>query len=407
MRKEETKVTYRIASFNIRQFTKDSVYHDKNRDSRKNLKIIADIIKDKEIDIIAIQEIRHKNALKELISALANGYCKDITIEMLEQPGIDGTSKLKSENMGADYLACYAGKWQGRWTHPNSKWGTAISEEGYAFVWNSDKFDLAYNSKGKVQPVIKHKKETYFVRPPFYGRFITKNIGPEFEIGILNTHVLYTTNAKLKKFKELGIDIDALLSDEKKTRMDIMMELRKAGLKPIEIEVAMNYLKLNDVDRRRREVHNLVSEVLADEEDRRGFGSYLFMMGDYNLNLANSNSNCISKRASIDDRIILWPEKRNEIKEYMLTQDKLTTLKIPPRKDEEAIKKYANLKDEDRFANNYDHFTYNVNMTQKDGRDIYISESKRINVLDDYGLMNNEYFQTISDHLPIMIEIGF
>lgn len=398
---------YRIASFNIKQFSDNSAFHTSGNDSKKDLEVIGNIVRENNIDIIAIQEIRGKIAFKELMSAIAFGYSKDVTAEMLEQPAGDGEKKLYSELMGADYLACTAGKWQGRWTHPNSKYGTAISEEGYAFIWNTDKFDLPQNDRGRVQPVIKHKSEQYFVRPPFYGRFITKNISVKFEIRLLNTHVLYTSKAELKKLRDSGIDVDMLGSKDISERMNVKRQILDQGVTPVELNALEKFVSQNDVERRRSEVRNLITEVMAREEDNRGLGSYVFLLGDYNLNLRSSDANYKNKSATIEDTVIYAPGKHNEMKVYTITQRNLTTIKSPPKNADEKNKEYEELAGEERYANNYDHIAYNTNMGEKNGRGIYVGEATRIDVIEKYGLSNREYFERISDHFPIMIEIGF
>ncbi len=397
---------YRIASFNIKQFSDNSAFHTSGNESKKDLDVIGRIVRDNGIDIIAIQEIRGKIAFKELMSSIAYGYSKDITYSMLELPGTDGEKKLSSELMGADYLACVAGKWQGRWTHPNSKYGTAISEEGYAFIWNSEKFDLPQNERGRIQPVIKHKSEQYFVRPPFYGRFITKNIPVKFEIRLLNTHVLYTSKAELKKLKDSGIDVDMLGSNDPMERRTAEQEILAQGVSLSELEALKQFVSQNDIERRRSEVRNLITEVMAREEDDKGWGSYVFLIGDYNLNINSSGVNYKNRSATIEDTIVYARNKSNETKVYSICQRNLSTLKSPPA-DEEKSLEYDELIGENRYANNYDHVTYNSNMCESNGRGIYISDVTRIDVIERYGLSNREYFQRISDHFPIMFEIGF
>lgn len=397
------KSTYRIVSFNIKQFSDDSVFHHEGKDSRKNLDIIARIVNENNIDIIAIQEIRGKLAFKELISAIAYGYVQDITAEMLEEPTSDGRL-LYSELMGADYLACKAGKWQGRWTHPNSKWGTAIGEEGYAFIWNTERVDLPENDRGRVQPVIKHKSEIYFVRPPFYGRFITKDIGVKFEIALLNTHILYTKNSKLKSLQDSDIDYELINSSDKAERLRIKRELMEAGLSPQEIDVLEQFSNKNDVERRRSEVNNLITEVLEREENTHG--RYVFLIGDYNLNLENCEFDYKNRAAVITSQIVYGKRNADE-KTYIIRQGQLSTLKSPPKKEKDPERLYEQLQGNGRFANNYDHVTHNVNMTDENGRQIYVSDPVSINVLDEFGMTNREYFERISDHLPIMFEVGF
>ena len=395
------KHLYKIASFNIKQFSNNSAFHKEGKDSRKNLQKIADIVIDNNIDIIAIQEIRGKIAFKELMSAIAYGYCTETTAEMLEKPGADdGQTRLYTQKLGDDYLACKAGKWQGRWAHPNSKWGTAISEEGYAFIWNTDRVVLPINDRGEIQPVIKHKSEVYFVRPPFYGRFALKN-NSKVEFRLLNTHILYTKNAELKDLKELGYELEDLNSSSYDQISNVLKkdpyyynELRLQKLKKLS--------SMDDIKRRRAEVNNLIKEVLAREDDG-GYAKYAFMLGDYNLNLENSDAK--NQRASIEP-VIWYREGTSEEKEFVIKQDKLTTLKTPPKEENDPNDEYGKLMFDARFANNYDHFTYNSQISQLDGRGLDISVSRLdIDNNNILGLSGRDYFNSISDHLPIIIEI--
>lgn len=396
---------YKIASFNIKQLSNNSVFHGGKSDSKKDLDVIANIVTDNDIDIIAVQEIRGKLAFRELISAIAYGYTKDITADVLEQPGADGERKLITENQGDDYIACKAGKWEGRWAHPNSKHVTAIGEEGYAFIWNTEKFELPERESGRrVQPVIKHKSEYYFVRPPFYGRFVTKNIGPKFEIAILNTHVLYTKNKEIKRLKDNNIDMDAL-SDLNLENRETFKELKeKYGLLPSEMAAYKVMLNQTDVERRRSEVRNLVTEVLEREENKSG--RYVFLIGDYNLNLKDSAPIYKNKSATIGSEIIYAAGKPYS-STYVIKQVQLSTLKTPPNEDKDPNGDYEQLSGINRFANNYDHVTYNKNLITDRG--IEIRDPITLNVLDNskYGLTNREYFERISDHLPIIMEVGF
>ena len=396
------KHVYKIASFNIKQFSNNSAFHKEGKDSRKNLQKISDIVNDNNIDIIAIQEIRGKIAFKELMSAIAYGYCTETTAEMLEKPGADdGQTKLYTQKLGDDYLACKAGKWQGRWAHPNSKWGTAISEEGYAFIWNTDRVVLPIKDRGEIQPVIKHKSEVYFVRPPFYGRFALKN-NLKVEFRLLNTHILYTKNAELKDLKELGYELEDLNSS---SYDKIFKTLRNPpyNYSILKIQELKKFASMDDIKRRRAEVNNLIKEVLAREDDG-GHAKYAFMLGDYNLNLAGSEAK--NQRASIEP-VIWYQEGTNDEKEFVIKQDKLTTLKTPPKAENDPNDEYGKLMLDERFANNYDHFTYNSQLSQPEGRGLDIVVSRLdIDNNNIIGLSSRDYFSSISDHLPIIIEIG-
>lgn len=404
------KSYYRIASFNIKQFSDPSVFHGGSNDSKKDLDSIARIIIDNNIDIIAIQEIRGKLAFRELISTLAYGYAKDITADVLEEPSAEGEQKLITEKQGDDYLACKAGRWEGRWAQPHSKLVTAIGEEGYAFIWNTEKIDLAENERGKVQPVIKHKSEFYFVRPPFYGRFVTKDIGPKFEIAILNTHVLYTANKDIYALRGSGIDYELINSSDKNERLKVKQQLLEV-LSPSEVDALERFSNQKDIERRRSEVKNLITEVLEREETK--LCRYVFLIGDYNLNISDGTAKFKNTSAIIEDRIV-YAKGRAYERTYVIKQTQLSTLKSPPKEEKDPDDEYGKLQGDDRFSNNYDHVAYNYDMRMRDYttgemicRDIDISEPVTINALDTYGISNRKYFERISDHLPIVMEIGF
>ena len=61
----------RIASFNIQKFSAISVMAKANGETKKDLDTIGRIIQENQFDIIAIQEIYHKEALKELLEKIA------------------------------------------------------------------------------------------------------------------------------------------------------------------------------------------------------------------------------------------------------------------------------------------------------------------------------------------------
>ena len=117
---------------------------------------------------------------------------------------------------------------------------------------------------------------------------------------------------------------------------------------------------MDDIKRRRAEVNNLIKEVLAREDDG-GYAKYAFMLGDYNLNLENSDAK--NQRASIEP-VIWYREGTSEEKEFVIKQDKLTTLKTPPKEENDPNDEYGKLMFDARVANNYDHFTYNSQISQ-------------------------------------------
>lgn len=69
----------RIASFNIQKFSAISVMAKANGETKKDLDTIGRIIRENQFDIIAIQEIYHKEALKELLEKIAMDKWQGVT----------------------------------------------------------------------------------------------------------------------------------------------------------------------------------------------------------------------------------------------------------------------------------------------------------------------------------------
>ena len=269
----------RIASFNLYKFS--SYTH-------KEEGIIAQMVKDYDIDILAIQEIFSKKAMDRIIKVL-----------------------------GANY--------DGRWASPNPYYGSSLSAEGYAFIWNKKKFSLSQNKSGKVfEPHIfsQYAKKNFekLVRDPLYGRF-NLNSNKIIEIRLLNTHIVYSKDKQIND------------SDER----DITTE------------------KIGDITMRKREFEILATRLLPkidnkdydaqlNETDGVCRRPYTVLLGDYNLNLKGSGAN----GAFIEPFIKVIDA--NSQKAITTIQTDLTTLKS---KNPETQKI-------DGYSNNYDHFTYDA-----------------------------------------------
>ncbi len=182
---------YIIASFNIQKFGKQSVTRDENGEIRKDLDKIAKIIRDNNFDIIAIQEIYHKEALKELLEKISSQYAEDILKRgNYNIKTANGISSRMNDSFG------YRTKhWEGRWAQPKSHYGGNI-QEGYAFIWNRDRIQLVTNMKGdSFEPRIADFGEAgKLARPPFIGRFMP--INSRYELRLINTHIVYSIPAK-------------------------------------------------------------------------------------------------------------------------------------------------------------------------------------------------------------------
>lgn len=378
-------MSYRIMSFNIKTFNPNA----DDMDDNVRVRHIAKIILDNNVDIIAIQEIMQPTALKLLMSELA-GYTKKIEPEDVD---VWRFSKL-------EYRGYKAQQWEGRWAKPNSQWVSSRGEEGYAFLWNSKRVQLAQrrknsekNSKEKgyakpddIEPYIERKHNTMFVRPPFYGRFETKGLC-KAEFRIINMHVVFS-----------AIDEKRLLSQYKNLTEDEL---------PPRIKKALELAEKGNRKRRDAEVFNMIKYVLNSNENYVGArrNTYTILLGDYNLRLI-SNEKAFAEGMSFSDRVIL-KNGYNGDAEYLSVQSKKSTLKKPPTKGDISV--YKQLSGEDRFYSSYDHFTYNKaiadSISDKNGvRD----ESADYRILDFFENPDNThetYLKEVSDHLPVMIQI--
>ena len=241
--------TYRIGSFNMYKYSANTY---------KNKEAISNIIKNNNIDILAIQEIFSEQALKNLL-----GY-------------------LNEEH------------WAGSWASPNSK--SASAAEGYAYIWNKDRISLSRNKSGKVFYPVIHNQYSYkdvngisekLIRNPFYGRFTLKS-NEQIEIRLINTHIMFSKTRSIND------------SDDHDTSDDLP----------------------NDVNMRKREFSILASGILPkidnkdydlrwNEQDTRLIRPYTILLGDYNLNLKDSGAGypyiepLISWKDSITEKSII------------------------------------------------------------------------------------------------------
>lgn len=135
-------MSYRIASFNIQKFSLKAAMNS----GKKDLEKIAQIIRDNSIDILAIQEILHPEALQKLLEAI---------------DGITTSIMPANTSTRTNQVAGFKTKhWEGRWAAPMPTYGHG-SAEGYAFIWNTTRIQLVTNYKNKVfEPRI----ETYTIR---------------------------------------------------------------------------------------------------------------------------------------------------------------------------------------------------------------------------------------------------
>ena len=142
---------YKIGSFNCLNFGVGTT---------KDVKKFAEIISGEGFDIIALQEVKGKQALSRILDALRN------------------SSRIN---------------WRGM--------ADAVVND-YAFIWNADKFELANASEGGIERqyypriykqyrIDRKAGQTDLIREPYYARFFPIR-GPYIEIRLINTHIRFT-----------------------------------------------------------------------------------------------------------------------------------------------------------------------------------------------------------------------
>lgn len=368
-------MSFRIGSFNIQKFSRQSVFRGGSGESRKDLDILARIIRDNEFDIIAIQEIFHPIALKELLESVSGQYA-----DQLKRGSIDmGSFNLSGRTN--DSWGYRTKHWEGRWAKPRSDYGDTVAE-GYAFIWNRDRVKLVANREGKsFEPRIADYSGTEnLVRPPFVGRFMP--INGSYEMRLINTHIVYAAPAK-------QLDDD---EDQEETATDT-----------------------NDIDLRKQEFNTLTQQIYADfadmvfdktghDRDARPLVAYTFLLGDFNLNLSNSIS---KSSAKFDDTMQAVSVRGKNVMCLITVNNKLTTLRGKPRNEEARQILMQDPLPEHHLKNNYDHFTFDIRKLA--AHDIAIPEDGVISAYSYFTDTNMDtkydlYKQKISDHLPIYLD---
>ena len=166
-------MSFRIGSFNVKNLS----FGNSNRDLQR----IADLIRDNQFDIIALQEV------------LSEG-------KALKGPSI-GNNKGQAIAYQKSILGRLGPDWDCRWLDPStsSKFypylGKDSRGEGYAFLWNTRKFELPEKDGRYLEPYIEHRYSTKgeniirLIRDPAVGCFKVK--GRPMEIRLITTHIVF------------------------------------------------------------------------------------------------------------------------------------------------------------------------------------------------------------------------
>lgn len=335
-------MSYRIASFNMHNFSLE----------KKDLDRIARIILENQIDIVAMQEVLAEG--KGISGVLSkDGPTRKIAIE-----------KSLIGRLGPHWNSC--------WGDPQTKskfypyLGNDKRGEGYAFLWNTKKFELLRDEHNRLiyPSIFRNYKTNYgngalrLIRDPLYGRFKIK--GTKNELRLITTHIIFgkpsAGNAKD------GFDFEGGATALRKHEFGVL-----AG--------------------------NIYARIRDYRKDVNSTVPYTIILGDYNLNLRSSEV----EHSLMDDVLFFDLDGR-------------ATMPLAP--NARAIYTVQNERTtlgKDQYANNYDHFSFDetvkgivVNCARIDA--VHSQENP-----DDHTEEEkfNRFQKDVSDHVPIILDISF
>lgn len=265
----------KIGSFNMFKFSQ----YRSDKENKKDLDKIADIIKGEDFDIVALQEVFSEGAIEEIRKRLGS-------------------------------------YWHCAWKAPNAK--SAKAAEGYGYLWNSRRFRPATGLKIEERRIAKEDRNGYarkvfdpavqnrwhghLLRDPLYARF--ESVHGWYEIRLINTHIVYSAKSK-----------EDAPCEQEYSKSDALVRQQELD-------------RLLDIYR-----------TVEDKVYRSSRPCYTVMLGDYNLNLKSSGARGpylepVSEKRERNGQI----QKR-----IITIQDELTTLKAKSRTaPDESIMEFAN-----------------------------------------------------------------
>ena len=312
----------------------------------RDFDLIAEIIVKEQFDVVAIQEVNAERAIKHLEAKLN-----------------------QRKNFLQEWKSDYSGKA-----------ATTINDpEGYGFIWNAKRLRLLdftwenspYDFEKKSEKSIPSFRQNIYspfttslrspqnnplyyekegadslLRLPYYGRFTARGLlgGSNFELRLVNIHIAASRKDGIDEFNNLVCQVLPRICD--------LPGISKRG------------------------------EVMP---------SYTFLLGDYNLSL-NGSMQSVYRIETLTETNFT-----GKCRYYKTAQEAPTSLRHPN----------AQTTIEECYANNYDHFTYEVDLERK-----LILIPQRVDALTKYIKTGNtpsekldEYRKGVSDHVPIKLTI--
>lgn len=255
----------KIGSFNMYKFSYQS-----DKDIKKNLEKIVNIIRNEGFSILAMQEVFSEGAVKRLMM-----------------------------DLGTD--------WTYQWAQPNSNSSSRQVAEGYAYLWKKSEFRMAtgQQSEDDTSPgaskvydpriFLQYPKdpiltEGKLARDPFYIRL--ESLFGWYEIRLINTHIMFSDRIG----SENETEVSAPAAEKRRQELEALIH-----------------------------IYSRLSSKLY--RSRRPF--YTFLLGDYNLNLKRKDTN----PPYLYNEVVEECENGRVLKRIITVQDQLTTLKDRSRKE--------------------------------------------------------------------------
>lgn len=221
--------------------------------------------------------------------------------------------------------------------------------ERYGFIWNNKRLRLLEIPRKKNPSYYQNAGGITLQRPPYYARFTARGMygGTNFELRLVNVHIL-----------------DSKYEPDRIAEFDILV----------------------------KQVLPRICDHQELSADMEMMPSYTFLLGDYNI--------CLNKGPKAVFRIdqITPTNYTGRHRDFVTVQEDSTSLR--------QVKEQTDI--ESCYANNYDHFTYEMNLQNR----LKISEARRVEALSKYFPDENEpamklqkYREKVSDHVPIQIHI--
>ncbi len=243
--------------------------------------------------------------------------------------------------------------WEMAWAQPPSI--NRQAAEGYAYIWNKRRLQpiktITEHGRRTFEPRIfnqyiidKGSGQIPLERNPYYARFTPNGLpgGSFFEIRLINAHIMFSSSNE-------------------------------------EVDLGITMMRKNEF----RVLAETIYSKISDKRYGDNMPAYTILLGDFNLNL-----NRPFTKSPYLEEVFEIPSAYGRGKIIRTVQENLSTIKNP--------------QNESGYANNYDHFTYDLNRFS--GTTI---KADSVAAVEKYcGGDYAKYKKEVSDHVPVSLTIN-